>query len=382
MTKTTPTWGRLRRLAMATLAGVMALGVLGVSPASAQTADPPAATAIDSFCANVPQDYDPFADVSDSHTFAEAIRCQAYARITFGVRPGEYVPAATITRAQMASFLTRMLDTANDLQLGSDEPGSALSELPAYDGSNDFTDVANDATHVESINRLADVEIVLGGPGGLPATSYGPNLPVSREHMASLITRSLEYLTGAERATDNDYFTDDDTSIHEPNINALAEVGIAVGDGVDLFNPGQSLTRGQMSGFIMRSLANLEVTNVIAPLPERTLPSDAFSTSAAVDNGNGTATISFTVRDAQNEGIDGLRADDFTLVVPGQTTPSNLATLINSFPDVWGPFTDADAGNGVYTVVLRAEPGSYTYTDITALGVEIDPSLEVTITDG
>ena len=382
MTRTTPTCGRLRRLASATLAGVVALGVLGVSPVSAQTADPPPATSIDAFCANVPQDYDPFVDVSDSHTFAQAIRCQAYARITFGVRPGEYVPGVTITRAQMASFLTRMLDTANDLQLGSDEPGSALNELPAYDGTNDFTDMSETDTHVESVNRLAEAGIVLGGPGDLPPTSYGPSLPVSREHMASFITRSLEFLTGVERATDNDYFTDDDTSIHEPNINALAEVGIAVGNGVDLFNPGQSLTRGQMSAFIIRSLANLEVANVIAPLPERTLPSDPFSTSASVDNENGTATISFTVRDGQNEGIDGLGAEDFSLVIPGQTTPSNLATLIDSFPDTWGPFTDADAGNGVYTVILRAGPGSYTYTDIAALGVEIDPSLEVTITDG
>ena len=331
---------------------------------------------IDSFCANVPQGYDPFADVSDSHTFAQSIRCQAYARITFGVRPGEYVPAATITRAQMASFLTRMLDTANELEL------SELNDLPPYDGTNEFTDMSETDTHVESVNRLADVGVVLGGPGDLPPTSYGPHLPVSREHMASFITRSLEHLTGVQRGTDNDYFTDDDTSIHEPNINALAEVGIAVGNGVDLFNPGQSLTRGQMSAFIIRSLANLEVGDVITPLPERTLPSGAFSTSAAVDNENGSATISFTVRDGRNEGIDGLRAEDFSLVIPGQTTPSNLATLIDSFPDTWGPFTDAEAGNGVYTVILRAAPGTYTYTDIAALGAEIDSSLEVTITDG
>lgn len=376
MMRTTPTCGRLRRLALATLGGVVALGVFEVSPVSAQTADPPPATVIDSFCANIPQDYDPFVDVSDSHTFAEAIRCQAYARITFGVRPGEYMPGATITRGQMASFLTRMIDTANELEL------SELNELPPYDGTNDFTDMSETDTHVESVNRLADVGVVLGGPGDLPATSYGPSLPVSREHMASFITRSLEHLTGVQRATDNDYFTDDDTSIHEPNINALAEVGIAVGNGVDLFDPRQSLTRGQMSAFIIRSLANLEVGDVITPLPERTLPSDAFSTSAAVDNENGSATISFTVRDGRNEGIDGLRADDFSLVIPGQTTPSNLATLIDSFPDTWGPFTDADAGNGVYTVILRAAPGTYTYTDIAALGVEIDPSLEVTITDG
>lgn len=379
MTQTTPSSGRFRRLSMAALAGVVALGVMAATPASAQTVDPPPATPIDSFCVNVPEGYDPFEDVNDADTFAETVRCQAYAGITFGVRPGAYAPDATITRAQMASFLTRMLETANELELGS---GEALNELPPYDGTNDFTDMSETDAHVESVNRLAEAGIALGGPGNLPPTSYGPSLSVSREQMASFIARSLEYLAGVERATDNDFFTDDDTSIHEPNINALAEVGIAVGDGSDRFRPEQSLTRGQMSAFIMRSLTNFEIANIIAPLPERTVPADATSTSAAVDNGNGSATISFTVRDAQNEGIDGLRAADFSLVVPGQTTPSDLATLIANFPDTWGPFTDADAGEGVYTVILRAAPGSYTYTDIAALDVEIDPSLEVTITGG
>lgn len=248
------------------------LGLLAVSPASAQTADPPPATVIDSFCTNVRPGYDPFADVSDSHTFARAIQCQAYAGITFGVRPGRYAPVANITRAQMASFLSRMLDTAKEFEVDSGQPGSGLQALPAYDGSNDFADVADDATHVASINRLADAGIALGGPGDLDSSSYGPQLSVSRGQMASFIARSLEHLTGAQRTAGSDYFTDDDTNVHQPNINALAEAGIAVGDGVDLFGPVQWLTRAQMSAFIMRSLGHLEAAGRVTALPPNLVP--------------------------------------------------------------------------------------------------------------
>lgn len=343
-------------------------------------ADPPQATDIGSFCANVGDSYDPFDDVSDSDTFAVAIRCQAYANLTEGLAPRRYGPAEPVSRAQMATFLVNLVATANELQLGSGDVDSQLNELVDYDGTNNFTDVADDSTHVANINRLAQTGVVLGGPGGLPSTSYGPDQTVSRQHMASFIVRTLEFLRGVVRVSDNDYFSDDDDSVHEPAINAVAEVGIAVGDGADLFDPSARLSRGQMSAFLVRSLANFEGEDVIAPLPARTSPSDPFSTSASVDNANGSATISFTVRDTENNGIEDLESDEFTLLVPGQDEPSNLATLIAAFPEVWGPFTNADAGDGVYTVILTAEPGSYTYTDITVRGVEIDPSLQVTIT--
>jgi hypothetical protein len=70
--------------------------------------------------------------------------------------------------------------------------------------------------------------------------------------------------------SDTDYFVDDDASSHDANINALAEAGIAAGDGVDLFWPGRSLNRGQMSALLMRSMASLEADGAISPVPDRT----------------------------------------------------------------------------------------------------------------
>ena len=279
--QTTASHGRIRRLCVATLAGVVALAVLALSPVSAQTGDPPPATVIGSFCADVPQDYDrsltwtnpnlrtgdPVPGLRRHH-----LRSPAWCLWAGGYdhpSPDGIVSHADEQHGQRAASR-------------SGDPGSALKELPAYDGVNAFDDVADDDAHVESINQLADAGIVRGGPDHLPPTSYGPSVPLSRGQMASLIAQALEFLTGTEGANDNDYFTDDDNSIHEPNINALAEVGIAVGDGMNLFDPGQSLTRGQMSAFIMRSLANLEVAQRITPLPAGLARSFAFQRGAGL----------------------------------------------------------------------------------------------------
>jgi hypothetical protein len=51
-------------------------------------------------------------------------------------------------------------------------------------------------------------------------------------------------------------FTDDDWSIHEPNINAIAEAGITVGCNPpqgDRYCPERPVTRGEMAAFLVRS---------------------------------------------------------------------------------------------------------------------------------
>ena len=58
-------------------------------------------------------------------------------------------------------------------------------------------------------------------------------------------------------ATTTDYFTDDDTSIFENDINRLAEAGITRGcnpPANDNYCPNDSLTRGQIAAFWHRAL--------------------------------------------------------------------------------------------------------------------------------
>jgi hypothetical protein len=162
----------------------------------------------------------------------------------------------------MASFIARELDTANDL-----ETGTGVGELAAFDGSNAFSDVATGNVHLESINRLARAGIALGGPGGRPATEFGPDLAVTRAQMASFINRGHTLLTASPLATSSNYFTDDEGDPHEANINGIASEGIAVGDGVHTYGPALDINRGQMAAFLVRHLAVLEEAGAITALP-------------------------------------------------------------------------------------------------------------------
>ena len=76
--------------------------------------------------------------------------------------------------------------------------------------------------HEPNINLVAKAGIATG----CAATKYCPTALVSREQMASFLARALK-LAG----TAPDAFTDDEQSIHEPNINLVAKAGVATGCG-------------------------------------------------------------------------------------------------------------------------------------------------------
>ena len=91
----------------------------------------------------------------------------AAAGIATGCGPGAYCPTLPVTRAQMASYLTRALG------------------LPAT-GTDYFTDDAG-SMHEGDINRVAAAGITSGCGGG----RYCPDLSVTREQMAAFLHRAL-----------------------------------------------------------------------------------------------------------------------------------------------------------------------------------------------
>ena len=97
----------------------------------------------------------------------------------------------------------------------------------------------------------ADIEWVYdaGITVGCSVERYCPDTAVTREQLASFLVRALG-LTG----TPPDAFTDDDTSIHENNINLLAAAGVTTGCGPGLFCPKQVVKRDQVASFLARAL--------------------------------------------------------------------------------------------------------------------------------
>ncbi len=88
-----------------------------------------------------------------------------------------------------------------------------------------------------------------GITGGCDANRYCPRSPVTRAQMASFLARALKLAP-----TSTDYFDDDDGNIHENQINALARSGITGGCGTRAYCPNANVTRGQMAAFLKRAL--------------------------------------------------------------------------------------------------------------------------------
>jgi len=142
----------------------------------------------------------------------------------------------------------RLLTTASITSFGEDEGG----ELYATDLGGalyrvvapPFTDVT-DSSFLNDINWLYYAGITTGCGSGL----YCPLANVSRAQMASFLVRALDL-----PPTATDFFTDDETSIHEADINSLRVAGITSGCGPLLYCPLGDVTREQMAAFLHRAL--------------------------------------------------------------------------------------------------------------------------------
>jgi hypothetical protein len=166
----------------------------------------------------------PFTDTAD-HVFDIEVSWLYQVGITNGCSADRFCPDAPVTREQMASFLSRALG------------------LPAA-GADYFTD--DEASfHEPDINRLAEAGITNGCGAGI----YCPTSLVTREQMASFLARAFALPPSA-----TDYFTDDEASFHEADINRLAEAGLTNGCGAGRYCPTQFVTRGQMAAFLYRAI--------------------------------------------------------------------------------------------------------------------------------
>ncbi len=192
-----------------------------------------------------------FVDVVGT-THAEAITCLSGWAVTRGVTPTTYAPNGQVTRAQMASFLARWIDDHAERGSGTALPAGA--DLP-------FADVRAGSVHAEAIARLSAAGVIQGRS----ATSYAPAAPVTRAQTASLVARSIEYVTGTPLPRGRDTFTDDNGNTHEASIDRLAATGIVTGVGGFSYRPADPVTRGAMASILMRASAELVEAGVAVP---------------------------------------------------------------------------------------------------------------------
>jgi hypothetical protein len=146
--------------------------------------------------------------------------------ITRGCGSDTYCPDRPVTRAEMATMLTRAFGLESSA-------GDAFSD---DDGSE----------HEAAIEVLAGTGITRGCAPG----RFCPDRPVTRGEMATFLTRALDL-----RPTSGDEVFDDiATSEHAPAIAALAAAGVTKGCSDTSFCPASAVTRAQMASFIIRAL--------------------------------------------------------------------------------------------------------------------------------
>jgi hypothetical protein len=167
----------------------------------------------------------PFTDTGPSQ-FQFEIAWLYNSGITGGCATSRFCPTGRVTREQMASFLVRGLG------------------LPAT--SSDFFSDDNASGHEGDINRVA----ASGITGGCATNRFCPGAVVTRAQMASFLVRALGLPSSG-----TDRFTDDGSSVHQADINALAASGITGGCAANRFCPGSAVTREQMAAFLYRGLA-------------------------------------------------------------------------------------------------------------------------------
>jgi hypothetical protein len=142
-------------------------------------------------------------------------------------QPMLYCPDQSITRGQIAAFINRAL---------------ALPETDhdwfADDDGNEFE---------SDINSVMSAGIGFGCADG----SYCPDEPLLRQEMATLLVRAFGLMP-----SDTDWFVDDDGTLHEPDINALAAANVTLGCAEEpaRYCPRDTVTRAQMASFFARAM--------------------------------------------------------------------------------------------------------------------------------
>ena len=176
-----------------------------------------------------------FADVDEDSVHAEHIEEVAALGITAGTTATTFSPSESVSRGQMATFLTRTWEAA-----GRECPTSGIGF---------FDDVASGSTHARGIDCMS----ALGVARGTADRMFAPSESVSRGQMATLLARAW-MAAGRECPADTGLAFDDVDagSTHAAGIGCMSALGIARGAADGTFSPSDTVTRAQMATFLSR----------------------------------------------------------------------------------------------------------------------------------
>jgi len=165
-----------------------------------------------------------FSDVPSSKHYAEAVYELADRKIIGGYPDGTFKPGNSITRGQAAAIIAKMigLDTTNVKNPG-------------------FKDVSTANGYYKAIAAMAEKGII----GGYADGRYGPNDPIKRGQMASILVKAFDLPRDGDIENPfKDVGSGWDFS-HTGNTLIIYKLGITSGTSSDTFSPNAAITRGQ-----------------------------------------------------------------------------------------------------------------------------------------
>lgn len=210
-----------------------------------------------------------FQDIGPPHD--QAIECLAWYDIARGRTSTHFGTNEPVTRAQAATFLVRLLEEVNGLQLPDRDEGA-------------FSDVGGDSEFAQNIEILANVEppILRGFEDG----TFRPSEPILRDQFASVIDRAIAYVArevdevgslppGTSRFPDVG-----EESPHFEAIHRLADAAVVLGRADGNYHPRENVLRGQTASIMARVLGSLVYVGVV----DRPADAPAGTVSGVVHN--------------------------------------------------------------------------------------------------
>ena len=173
------------------------------------------------------------------HYYEHDMRTLISKGIIAGNGNGVYAPNGNVTRAEFAAFIDRIL--------GLTEANSTKSSKVI------FSDVSLGKWYTDSIHAAVQTGIVSGYPNG----TFKPNNKITRQEMASLVDRALQFKgISAEKAplTFND--SRQINPVFYDSIQRLLSLKVISGDGS--FGPEVKATRGETAAVLNRMMQIIE----------------------------------------------------------------------------------------------------------------------------
>ncbi|MEK5080772.1 S-layer homology domain-containing protein [Solibacillus sp. FSL W7-1436] len=165
-----------------------------------------------------------FSDVPPTKYFADAVNDLAERNIIGGYPDGTFKPGNSITRGQAAAIIAKLLKLDMD---NIENPG--------------FKDVSTKNGYYKAIAAMAEEGIISGYGDG----RYGPNDPIKRGQMASILVKAFDLPRYGFYEINNPFKDVKEYDSHGSNILILYRLGITSGTTPNTFSPNAPITRGQ-----------------------------------------------------------------------------------------------------------------------------------------